>query len=62
MDAMYHAGRRELHDRFDTRRLADRLARVTVHHRFTPDNETFIERLDMFFLASADADRATPRG
>jgi predicted pyridoxine 5'-phosphate oxidase superfamily flavin-nucleotide-binding protein len=53
---MYHPGNRELQDRFDTRRLADRLEEVKVHDTFTPDDKAFIERLDMFFLATADAD------
>jgi uncharacterized protein len=55
MPGMYHSGNRELQDRFDTRRLADRLEEVKVHDRFTPDDQAFIERLDMFFLATADA-------
>jgi uncharacterized protein len=50
----YPAGSRELQDRFDTRRLADRLAEVKVHDRFTPDDRAFIEHLDMFFLATVD--------
>jgi uncharacterized protein len=56
MSAMYHQGSRELQDRFDTRRLADRLEDVKVHDRFTAADRNFIERLDMFFLATADAD------
>jgi predicted pyridoxine 5'-phosphate oxidase superfamily flavin-nucleotide-binding protein len=56
MCAMYHEGSRELQDRFDTRRLADRLEQIKVHDRFTPEDSAFIERLDMFFLATADAD------
>lgn len=39
---------------FVTRRLADRLADVKVHHSFTADDRQFIERLDMFFLATVD--------
>jgi hypothetical protein len=54
MADMYHAGNRELQDQFDTRRLADRLEQVKVHDRFTADDREFVERLDMFFLASAD--------
>ena len=50
----YSAGSRELQDRFDTRRLADRLAEVTVHDHFTPDDREFVARLDMFFLATVD--------
>jgi predicted pyridoxine 5'-phosphate oxidase superfamily flavin-nucleotide-binding protein len=46
---------RRLQDRFDTRRLADRLGEVKVHDSFTPDDRAFIERLDMLFLATVDA-------
>ena len=53
---MYHPGNRELQDRFDTRRLADRLNEVKVHAAFTADDKAFIERLDMLFLATTDAD------
>jgi predicted pyridoxine 5'-phosphate oxidase superfamily flavin-nucleotide-binding protein len=56
MSGIYHEGSRELQDRFDTRRLADRLDEVKVHDRFTDADRTFVERLDMFFLATADAD------
>lgn len=52
---MYHAGSRRLQDRFDSRRIADRLEQVTVHPRFTDHDRGFIERSAMFFLATADA-------
>jgi predicted pyridoxine 5'-phosphate oxidase superfamily flavin-nucleotide-binding protein len=52
----YHDGARELQDRFDTRRLADRLADVKVHAAITPEDRAFIERMDMCFLATADAE------
>ncbi len=55
MSGMYHEGSRELQDEFDTRRLADRLEQVKVHDRFTAADKEFIERLDMFFLATADS-------
>lgn len=55
MSDMYHEGSRELQDRFDTRRLADRLEQVKVHDTFTAADREFIERLDMFFIATADA-------
>jgi hypothetical protein len=48
----YTRASRDLQDRFDTRRLADRLADVKVHDVFTPEDRAFIERLDMFFLAT----------
>jgi predicted pyridoxine 5'-phosphate oxidase superfamily flavin-nucleotide-binding protein len=53
--AMYHDGSRELQDRFDSRRIADRLEQVTVHDRFSDDDRAFIERVPMFFFATADA-------
>lgn len=53
---MYHQGSRTLQDRFDSRRIADRLEEVTVHDEFTPDDRAFIESRAMFFLATADAD------
>jgi uncharacterized protein len=52
---MYHEGARELQDRFDSRRLADRLAERLSRTAFTPEDRSFIESRVMFFLASADA-------
>lgn len=54
MEEMYHDGNRALQDRFDTRRLADRIEDVLVHETFTPKDKTYIESRDMFFLATAD--------
>jgi uncharacterized protein len=54
MPSIYSPAARALQDRFDTRRLADRLADVKVHDRFTPQDVAFLERLDMFFLATVD--------
>lgn len=51
----YGEGARKLQDRFDARRLADRLEQRLVRHALTPDDRTFIEGLDMFFLATVDA-------
>ncbi len=56
MAERYNAGSRELQDRFDTRRLADRLDERTARDHFRPQDAQFIERMDMFFLATADAD------
>jgi predicted pyridoxine 5'-phosphate oxidase superfamily flavin-nucleotide-binding protein len=52
--SFYSPASRALQDQFDTRRLADRLADVKVHDRFTPDDRAFLEVLDMFFLATVD--------
>ena len=56
MTGLYHHGARELQDRFDTRRIADRLEDVKVHEAITAEDRAFIERMDMFFLATGDAD------
>ncbi|HEY6567734.1 MAG TPA: pyridoxamine 5'-phosphate oxidase family protein [Actinomycetota bacterium] len=53
-EVFYQQGSRQLQDRFDTRRLADRLEDVIVHDRFTDHDAAFIEARDMFFLATAD--------
>ena len=38
---LYSPTARALQDQFDTRRLADRLAEVTVRDRFTPEDRAF---------------------
>ncbi len=52
----YHAGSRALQDRFGTRDLADRLNERTSRDHVRPEDAAFIARMDMFFLATADAD------
>ena len=57
MTPTYHRGSRRLQDRFDTRRLADRLDERFVRRAVIDDDDrAFIERMDMFFLATADAE------
>jgi predicted pyridoxine 5'-phosphate oxidase superfamily flavin-nucleotide-binding protein len=51
----YHAGMRTLQDRFDTRRLADRLDEKLSRSAFTPEDRQFIGSRSLFFLATADA-------
>ncbi|HEX7276988.1 MAG TPA: pyridoxamine 5'-phosphate oxidase family protein [Acidimicrobiales bacterium] len=53
---MYHEGHRQLQDRFDSRRIADRLEQVTVHTELWDGDVALVERSPMFFLATADAD------
>lgn len=53
MALRFHDGQRELQDRFDTRRLADRLGEV-AGTSFGPELAAFIAARDMFFLATAD--------
>ena len=50
----FHEGMRAWQDRFDSRRLADRLEERLGRNRFTADDRTFIESRTMFFLATAD--------
>ncbi len=54
MSNIYHDGSRQLQDEFDTRRLADRLDEAIVQDSIMPGDKDFIERLDMFFIATAD--------
>ena len=55
MSEIYHDGNRQLQDRFDTRRLADVGEEKWVHEAIGESDRGFIERADMFFLATADA-------
>ena len=53
---LYHDGSRELQDRFDTRRLADRIEERIVHDEIDDGDRAFIEARDMFFIATTDED------
>jgi hypothetical protein len=55
MSDIYHSDQRSLQDRFDTHRLADRLDEDLVHAEFSEGDRAFIERLDMFFIATVDS-------
>ena len=55
-DSTYHPGMRALQDRFDTRRLADRLDEKLGRNAFTDQDKAFIESRTLFFLATADAE------
>ena len=56
MGETYHDGSRRLQDRFDTRRLADRLdERFVQCIVISAADKAFIEARDMFFLATSDA-------
>jgi predicted pyridoxine 5'-phosphate oxidase superfamily flavin-nucleotide-binding protein len=50
----YHSGMRDLQDRFDSRRLADRLEEVRCYRELKEDQRRFIESRAFFFLATAD--------
>lgn len=50
----HNRGSRELQDRFDTRQLADAITSRTVRDFMDEGDRAFIERMDMFFLATVD--------
>lgn len=50
----FHKGSRALQERFDTIRIADRIDQKWVSAVISPNDRAFIERADMFFLATAD--------
>ena len=54
MSKLYGESHRKLQREFDTERLANRIEERLFHEHITPDDRAFIERLDMFFLATAD--------
>jgi predicted pyridoxine 5'-phosphate oxidase superfamily flavin-nucleotide-binding protein len=54
--SLYHEGSRELQDRFDSRRIADRLEEVNVGDTFSDVQRQIIDAAPMFWLATADAD------
>jgi uncharacterized protein len=53
---VYHEGNRRLQERFDTRRLADRIEDRLVRDTIDEDDRAFIERCDMVFVATADGE------
>ncbi len=57
-DSAYHEGQRRLQDRFDCRRIADRLEERTYAPDLSPGDAAFIAASAMFFLATADASGA----
>lgn len=52
--ATYHGGMRQLQDRFDSRRLADRLDERLGRSAFSDEDRAFVQSRPMFFLATAD--------
>ena len=55
MSKLYSASHRRLQREFDTERLADRIEERLFRVQVTDDDRAFIQRMDMFFLATADA-------
>jgi hypothetical protein len=56
MSKLYGESHRKLQREFDTERLANRIEERLFHEHITPDDRAFIERMDMFFLATADSE------
>ena len=56
MSDTFHQGSRVLQDRFDTRRIADRIDELLVKDSIGDNDRAFIEAADCFFLATADPD------
>ena len=54
MSTLYGPQQRTLQDRFDTRRLADKVEAVAVHNEINDPDKAFIESRDMFWLSSID--------
>jgi predicted pyridoxine 5'-phosphate oxidase superfamily flavin-nucleotide-binding protein len=55
MSSLFGEGQRQLQRQFDTERLADRLEERLCRDHVNEDDRAFIEQMDMFFLATADA-------
>ncbi len=51
----YHDGMREVQEKMDSMRLADRLREITVHEQLTDEDHAFVESASMVFVATADA-------
>jgi predicted pyridoxine 5'-phosphate oxidase superfamily flavin-nucleotide-binding protein len=52
----FNEGSRSFQDRFDTRRMADRIEDRLVRDWIDDDDRAFIERADMLFISTADAE------
>lgn len=59
MGTLYGPRHRTLQDRFDTRRIADKIETLAIHTEITDLDKLFIETRDMFWLSSID-DRGCP--
>jgi predicted pyridoxine 5'-phosphate oxidase superfamily flavin-nucleotide-binding protein len=55
MSKLYADSHRRLQKKFDTERLADRIEQRMLREQLTVEDRAFIGRMDMFFLATADA-------
>jgi predicted pyridoxine 5'-phosphate oxidase superfamily flavin-nucleotide-binding protein len=54
MSTLYGATQRAFQDRFDTRRLADKVEAIAIHSEMGDMDRAFIESRDMFWLSTID--------
>ncbi len=54
MKKLYSNSHRELQDKFDSRKMADKLNNIIVKDKFDKDAIDFIKTRDMFFLSTID--------
>ena len=55
MSVLYEPTHRSLQAQFDTQRLADRIEQKLFRTALAPEDKSFIERLDLFFLATVNS-------
>jgi uncharacterized protein len=55
MSTLYGESHRRLQRQFDTERLADRIEQRLYRKALTDEDKAFVERLDMFFLATVNS-------
>jgi uncharacterized protein len=55
MSVLYEPSHRSMQAQFDTQRLADRIEQKLFRTALAPEDKSFIERLDLFFLATVNA-------
>ena len=56
MSRIYSDRHRALQDKFETRKIADRLEGIIVKTEVVDDDKAFVESRDMFFLSTVDPD------
>lgn len=54
MSRLYNELHREFQDKFETRKMADRIEELAVATEISPENKEYIESRDMFFLSTVD--------
>jgi predicted pyridoxine 5'-phosphate oxidase superfamily flavin-nucleotide-binding protein len=55
MSELYEDSHRRLQRQFDTERLADRIEQTLLRTALSAEDQAFVERVDLFFLATVNA-------